>query len=341
MGNCYGIQPEYQNEDMKKFKEMQDQNKNVGDDIPPVKLDELLNNEEEENISLIELLTEQRIQEMMDESDDRADNFDTVKKNRVKNKPLKTFKTPFEFFFKKDIEKDENDKKQHIFNMLFKIKSVMTPEASVMYEMNATEERVKNVDEDINEFKILRNEIGSDGNTVLQVLKLKTKKIAIIEGKSFLTVVVFRKNNDGNYWILSESVMRNNLNTLASMTKIRDEMKNECEIIIRGVRDGPINEGNGSLIVNRGNFNSSVGAMILKPVLGKKFPKFYNKQLNEKINFFLSEPDMSEITWFTENNEDKRKVFDAQRLALLELLDNEPDLFKEEWVESLNALNTK
>ena len=340
MGNCYGVQPEYQNEDLKKFKDLQEKNNQIENEIPPVKLDELSVNEEE-NMSLIELLTEERIQEMIRECNERGDNFDVKKKNRVKNKPLKTLKTPFEFFFKKDVEKDENDKKQHIFNMLFKIKSVMTPAANVMYEMNATEESVQKIDGDISKFDMLRHEMGSDGNTVLQVVKIKTKKIAIIEGKDFLTVVVFRRTEEGNFWIVNESVMRNNLNSLSSMSKLRDEMKNECEIIIRGVRVGPVNGENGSMIVNRGNFNTSVGAMILKPVLGKKFPKFYNKQLIEKINFFLSEPDLTQVKWFTDSNEEKRKVFDAQRIALLQVLEENSESLKEEWIESLNALNTK
>ena len=339
MGNCYSTQNEYRNEDLKKYEDLQD-SIDKQEEIPPVRLDELSNSEDPSK-SLLEILTEERVQQLIADFNDREANFDTSKKTKVKKKELKTFKTPFEFYFKRETEKDENDKKFYIFNMLFKVKGVFNDEASSLFEMNMTEDKIQRIDSDIKSFKVLRTEVSEDQNTVIVVIQMQTKKIAMIDGKDMLTCVVFRRTASGNYWVVAESLSRNNLGNLEAFERVREGFKNESEIFLRGTRFGPMNGEDGVKMVNRGNFNTSVGPIILKPVLGKKFPGFFNKQIKEKVNFFLTEHAMEDLVWFSSDAQEKQSIFDNQRKSFLKMMNEFPEMFDEEWTTKLNELNEK
>ena len=324
MGNCYEKPGSLKN-DRNKFK---------------IEFEELLKDddltESEPNSSferqtLLDLITEERIQKLMKDFDDLEKGFEKSAKTEFSNKILQTLKTPFELYFKKEATKDY----QHILSTLNRLEMPLLPASLIFYEMNMAREGVSQLNTKFQEIELVQTELGPDRNTVVQIVKVAINEDNVLGQKPCLISSVFRRDDAGNFWILGESVLRSQIKKKRAVNELRRRLKSESNIILKGMRVGPVNGDEGQIMLNRGIFRTSVSKLILKPYLAKEYESNMENAIKKMIGFFTREQDTSQLVWFTDDEDEKRKLFLDQRKAFFEMMEQDPGLFDEETKEEL------
>ena len=340
MGNCYGQPAEYSNEDIKLHLRLSkvDNHKNIKTDFENNLSDVGQENMEEEFITpLLQALPESYIQSLIKDLNEKMNNFEIIKKNKILKKNLKALDTPFELYFKQEsIQETETSKKRRIHNLFARMASILTPQASMIYDMNSKEELMTKIDDNLQEYKVIRSDRSEDSNTIIQIILMTTKKFLIVKSKSFLTMRIYRRLSESEYVIVGESILRNDLNKQSDLKKIRSEMFNECEVFLTGSKYGNIEGGFSNCNFTRGDFKTSTGNMILKPIFKKTFNTYNTTNIKEFVNFILK--DHQKLIWFDQDEEEIKKVLNAQRQVLLDYSVEIPEMFSKEWTERLNEL---
>jgi hypothetical protein len=339
MGNCYGQSPEYTNEEIQRHLRTSKIQKK-----PPVILDSDLSDidtktEKKVKLSpLLQIITDSYIESLIEKLNDTMNNFEVSKKTKIIKKNLKTMDSPFELYFKQEnYQPDPEIKKRRLHNMFARIKTIFPPSISMLYELNTSEELMKEIDNNMKDYKVIRSDKSKDSNTIIQILLMTTKKFLIVQSKCFLTMRVFRRISDNEYVVVGESVLRNDLSHQQDVKNIRKEASNECEIFLTGSKYGGMEGDYSCCNLTRGDFQTTTGNVILKPIFKKTFNKYYNKNLIELINFILRDQDIKELVWFGDE-EDVRRVINEARRVLLDFMHEVPDLFDKEWTKRLEEL---
>ena len=342
MGNCYSHSPEYSNDEIKRHlrlskiknpKEIKpDFENNLSDVETETEIPDIIS-------PLLETISESYIQTLINNLNEKMNSFETTKKNKILKKTLKAMDTPFEMYFKQEsIIDEETNKKRRIHNLLAKISSIFTPESSMLYELNSNEELMTRIDNNLKDYKVIRTDKSEDSNTIIQVLLMTTKKFLIVQSKSFLTMRIYRRINESEYVIVGESILRNDLKNQSDFKKIRNEISNECEILLNGSKYSDLGEGYSCFNYTQGDFKTSTGNMILKPIFKKTFNKYYTTNIKEFVNFILDDHDVNDLIWFDQDEESIQKILNTARKILLDYMTEIPDLFNKEWTNRLNEL---
>lgn len=344
MGTCYGKTMEYNEEDIKNHLEL---HKKYGNK-PPI---EPQKNPKSETLSDIDgtllksgntpsrlsIFTQERVDRLTQTLISVIEQFEKSKKNTVVKKKLKSLKTPFELYFKLETIQSENSTKKRKLHIIYsRLKSLFTPAASMLYELNSDEAIMKKVDDNVQDYKILSTGFSEDRSLVIQVILMVTKKVLIVSSKSLLTVRVSRRVSDQEYVVVGESILRNGLAELENLKNLRESLENECEIHINGSRYAHLEDGYSCETMSKGDFNTSAGPMLLKPIFKKTFSKYYNNFVKEFVNFYL-QPPAEHLIWFDEDPKKVEQIFLDQRRVFLEDWHKNPELYGEEWTEKLQV----
>jgi hypothetical protein len=293
-----------------------------------------------------EVLSKEYIESLLLEFGRICEGFELSKKNTVVKKKLASLKTPFELYFKAETLQEEGEgglKKRKLHNLFSKMESVFTPEASILYELNSTEKLMKKVDDNLKEYKVIQTQRSEDGSMILQLVLMVTKRVLIVQSKSFLTIRICKKMSDEKYIVVGESVLRNGLRDVEEVKKIQKKMVNECEIFLNGTRYTETEKGCMSETLSKGDFKTKTGAVVLKPIFKKSFSKYYNNYVKEFVNFVIrgGHDDKKTLIWFEQRDEEICRIFERQRKILLEKMREDPEIFDKKWVEELKELETQ
>lgn len=344
MGNCYGGSAEYTNDEIKKHLRSSKihSEKPIRPDEEDLSQEETQDQIERALRKILDVIPESHIQSMISNLNQVMSDFEMTKKNTILNKVLKTLDTPFEMYFKQENYKaSETAKKQRIHNMLYRIRTIFTPAASMLYELNTSEELMRRLDGNMKDYRTVRFERSADSNTIVQVSHVTTKKFLIIKSKSFLTMRVYRRISDDEFIAVGESVLRNQLADEPDMKEIRDEAQEECEILLSGTKYGGIEEDFTCYNFTRGDFRTTTGNMILKPIFKKTFNTYHNKNLVEFMNFILEDHNPADLVWFDQDPKAVSEILAEQRQIMLDMLQEVPEIFPSEIKEKLEKIRPK
>lgn len=344
MGNCYGHASEYSADEIQQHLRKSKINQPK---IPSMDVDKGLSElntsiETESNVidsRFLDVIDQAYIRQLVAKVDEHKAGFDLKKQNTILKKALKTMQTPFEIYFKQEkVVEESAAKPRRVHNLFAKMNTAFNAEASMLYELNTKEEMMKKIDSNTRSYEVLRTEHSEDGNTILQLVLMKTKKFLIVKSKSFLTMRVCQRVSDSEFTIVGESVLRNELSNQRQVKQVREEIENECEIFLTGSRYGGCEGDFTYTSFTRGDFKTSTGNAILKPIFKKTFNKYYNANLKGFIDFILSDHSGAELLWFGQNQEEVARILKDQRMEFLKLDVEIPDLFVKEVKEKLAEL---
>jgi hypothetical protein len=341
MGNCYGQSPEYTNEEIQKhLRTSKIKHKPI---IPDSDLSDIdTTTEKEERISpLLSVISDSYIESLIEQLNEIMNNFEMSRKTKILKKKLKTFESPFELYFmQENYQPDPTIKKRKLHNMFARTNTLFSPSMSLLYELNTGEALMKKIDGNLKDYKVIRSDKSKDSNTIIQILHMTTKKFLIVKSKFFLTMRIFRRVSNDEYVIVGESVLRNDLSLESDLKKLRNEASNECEIFMTGSKYGNIGDDFTCCNLTRGDFKTSTGSAILKPIFKKTFNKYYNSNLKELVEFTLQDHDLESLIWFDDDKKVIEKIIMKQRKVLLDFMNEVPDLFTNEWTQKLEEMKS-
>ena len=322
---------EYKNEDLDQMRPVPGQNV-----LPSLEPEELDQPEPQDLPSirrdgLLSILTSDWIDKQIAELDQRTGDFDTSKKRKVVIKKLGDLKIPFEFYFVSEKFKPEGSKKRRtLHNYLMRSKGPFSDDFQMLCLMNFDGERMKSIDNNIDQYEMLHKEWNAARDTQVQILRVKTKSFAIVSPKEFLTVQVQTRKGPGRMYTLAQSIGFNNMDKEPSLHALRESLKSENLIYM----SGSCLTDEGRAMFTRGDFDTSMGSMVLKPIFKSTFSKYYKYFFRSMVSF-LFETRETPVVWFGEGSEEAERILAEQRRSLYDWVKAGTGKVKEDQWEAL------
>ena len=227
-----------------------------------------------------------------------------IKEKEILKEAMEYSSQPMQIFAEFEADTDGNKLQKYFFTLPFPF----APEAFHLFGANLTEEKLKQVDENIDSFSQL-NRVNT-GSEILSVAATRSKKIMVIEGRTFVFVKSLRRDQEGQ---LSEFVQSVSLSSVGEFPSIKAFLSTQSNV-------GTIREGAtiivplGSAFQLRGynhvNPLSGVGLLIVKPMVKKTLKTHFNKMVSAIADLLMTHEDLSGLFWLTSDVNEIARIFD-------------------------------
>lgn len=188
-----------------------------------------------------------------------------------------------------------------------------TPAMYFLHSLQQTLETFNKIEDSMNELEVLN--FASNDNVAILVSRTKTKKIMVIEPRSFIVVRMIHRISEDEFLEVQKSVQLTSLAEEQSFIKLMASQQNLAEIKL-GVFSLVQNHGSSVMrVIQQTDILSSTGPFILKVVLKGKFTKFYQNSIKETLKFILeTDPSQfSDFLWFTNDVNEIHRIFQENK----------------------------
>jgi hypothetical protein len=188
-----------------------------------------------------------------------------------------------------------------------------------MYALQQSLESYSKIDDSLEEMELLQ--FAANDDTIVFVVQTKTKKIMLIDPKSFLVVRMIKKISKNEFIECQKSL---NLTDLIHESYYADKLESLKNVAEMHLGANWIKSENGvttEKVLTKVDILSSTSGMVIKPFLKKKFSQVYKNRTREIVRFILdTKPeDYVNLKWFTNDEARIDEIFQESRTILKHL----------------------
>lgn len=192
-----------------------------------------------------------------------------------------------------------------------------TPDAFFLFLINRTPEIIMKIDTDLNKYEIIKHETSKD--MIMTISYFTTKKILLVSSKEFFVVRVVKRVSDDEFMELTRSIHLTDLRNVDCVDQVLSDMKNQASIHLSGMHF----KRNGNRTYYKGftyiDVSSSVGMIILKPILKKKIATCHSNMMDEFVRFIEFRDKNEDYVWFDGLKDDINRTFSVNKGILRSL----------------------
>lgn len=257
-----------------------------------------------------------------------------IPKNRLVNERFKLFDNEYTFWA--DFLDLPSGNKKHCYHHL--LEYPFTPEMFFLFSLQQTLESFSKVDDSLDQLELLN--FAALDDLIITVIKTKTKKILVVEPRSFLVLRVIKRVSPTHFIEAQKSVQLTGLKDQEPWKALLSKQQNLGEIEISAAE---VKLDGGKVTAKSLNYVdvlSSTGPMILRPVLKGKFSRYHKNVVKETLKFLMrtKEADYRSLRWFTNDSAELGRIFAENRRIVAEKRPNLNDLEKSEADEVLRMV---
>ena len=263
-----------------------------------------LSDTEADTTSLFQLLGNEIISQYLASVDGHLLNPETKKpSNVVLDEPLKIFNNSFKLW----LELTDLPTGNKLHNYYSECNSVFTPELHYLCNFQTTNNSIKALDDNVDNFELVSYAIKDD--IALLITKTRTKKILMIDPKTFFVVRLIRRINKNEFVEFQKSVELTALIQDPKLKSILDSQNNVGKIHVSCVKTFIEGEKRTTKFYSQMDVLSGVGALIVKTAAKGKLRTFQNNQQRGLTEFLLKTTDFKDFIWYTHDQADIRRIF--------------------------------
>ena len=182
-----------------------------------------------------------------------------------------------------------------------------TPELYFLLQANMTEEILKEIDDNIDRYSRVGG--AERASQLLSVTLTKSKKILIIEGRSFVVLKNIRRDKDGQLSEFMQSVSHCSLGETPLFRDLQSEQNNLGSIEEGGAVVLP--DGDAFVIKSYNYVNplSGVGIVMVKPVIKKSIKAHFSKLVALLAKKLMTDEKLSGFKWFNNDEEEIKRIY--------------------------------
>lgn len=279
---------------------------------------------EPSEIATIKNLGDEKINEYLSEAKK------AIECDRVRDPKYKLVDTSFKVFnnkycFYADFPDLPSGNKLHEYS--HELEYPFTPAMFFMYSFQQNLEAFNKVDDSLEIMEVLNFSCNND--IAVLITRNKTKKILVIEPRSFIVIRIIQKVSNYEFWEVQKSLQLTSLAEEECFVKMLASQQNLAEIRLGAVS---VIEKDGKTIMrtfNQIDILSSTGPTILKLALKGKFTRFYQNTIKETLKFVLNSDSskFADFLWFTNDVQEINHIFEEnkQRVGKAQIVLNELD----------------
>lgn len=287
-------------------------------------------------VSVIAQLGKPALEEIIKQAQDTIANRELcTPKTRLINERHKMFDNEYTFWA--DFSELPSGNRKHMYR--HQLEYPFTPELFFLYSLQQNLESFSKVDDSLDQMEVLNYAALDD--IFVMVTKTKTKKILVVEPRSFLVLRVIKRISPTHFIEAQKSVQITGLKDQEPWASLISKQQNLGEIEIAGsevkTEDGK------TLVRTLANVDvlSSTGPMILKPILKGKFSRYHKNTVKEALRFAFKtkEGEFKDLKWFTNDPAELTRILEENRRLTREKRPNLNDLDKEEASDLYRLMN--
>ena len=279
---------------------------------------------EPSEIAIIKNLGDEKINEYLNEAKK------AIECDRVRDLKYKLVDTSFKLFnnkycFYADFPDLPSGNKLHEYS--HELEYPFTPAMYFMYSFQQNLEAFNKVDDSLEIMEVLN--FSCNNHIAVLISRNKTKKILVIEPRSFIVIRIIQKVSNYEFWEVQKSLQLTSIAEEECFVKMLASQQNLAEIRLGAVS---VIEKDSKTIMrsfNQIDILSSTGPTILKLALKGKFTRFYQNTIKETLKFVLnSDPSkFADFLWFTNDVQEINHIFEEnkQRVGKAQIVLNELD----------------
>ena len=286
------------------------------------------------NANLLEILTRKEIDELFNKIEPSLIS-EKVKndKSRLLDVNLPLFKNNVKYYC--TLESQENSSYK-IHNYLTEMEFPYTPEIAYLYLLNLGNKAFQQLDGSISYYEVLNYSISE--NMICLITISKTKKVLIVQPRTFLVVRVIRRNEDGSFEEYQQSIdftkMSDN-DIVKRYLKNLEDKENVGRVFFSGVKYTKTDDKWMLRYSNKVDVLSGIGLKIIKGTLKKKMKKYNDNLLKKITEFLVMNENYEDLIWFTKDEKEIKKIF-SDNFQILKNLKLNINSFGENFMNSYN-----
>ncbi len=259
------------------------------------------------SINLIEMLGKDSIDRHMAKVDSLIlnDKMMSKKNELVKGKKMFLYKNLLKFWIRLDTQED-SDYKLH--NYYTQLEIPFTAEFIYLFLINISREESLKLDSSLSNYEVLNYTVSQD--LIVMITKTTTKKILIVQPRSFIVVKIIKLNEDKSVEEYQKSIHLTKLGKDKSVEQYLKKVKNMGIIHDNVIRCSKKEDQWYLENYNKLDVLSSIGLKLVKGTIKKKMIR-YNKKFNHQLTEFLLCRDnfYDDLVWFTNDREELKRIF--------------------------------
>lgn len=262
---------------------------------------------EASQIPCLKLLGEEQIDQFFKEAQiEIQDSSICQTKFRLINEKLKMFGN--EYTMHADFPELESGNKLHHYRN--SVDYPFTPAMYFLHSLQLNIESYSRVDDSLDQLELLN--YSSTDDTIVIISRSRTKKILVIEPRSFIVVRIIKKISDYEFMEVQKSINLTNLAKVEPFSHIASLQPNLGEMKISVYHLFQKDSKFFKQSMTKVDILSSTGPMILKVALKGKFSKIEKNMTKETLRFILTKnkSDYKNLKWFTSSEEEIDKIFE-------------------------------
>lgn len=274
----------------------------------------IISTENKEEIDLFGLIGAQQIENMLKESQDffNTDSFND-KKHVLLNEKVKL--TNSSYVFRAHFSELPSGNKLHHY--LHTFEPPFTSDMLILYSFQQNLESVNKLDDSLDAFEVLCFSCRDD--IAIFVILTRTKKILLIEPRSFLLVRIVKRVSENEFIECQKSLhLINELKDVPFFANKISQIVNMGEMQLGGVWGRSVEGKVVETSFSKVDVLSSTGGVLLKPFLKKKFFNMFKNRTKEITKFALSTKveDFNQLRWFTNDNAKFQELFAKNKTVI-------------------------
>lgn len=199
-----------------------------------------------------------------------------------------------------------------------------TPELYFLFKLNASEEVLKTLDNDIDSVETVYSLIGDE--MVLTVRCSRCRKKSAIPTRDFFVVSITRRLPSGDVVEFNTSVRFTRLKEQEPFKTMCEDLKSQALVYLAGTRLKRDEKGSLMTSFTYIDFFSPAALDEFKPVLHKKIKDYHSTFLSKMVEFLETSLPDQEYFWFTSDKQDIKRIL-SENKALIKNKDYKSESF--------------
>lgn len=246
---------------------------------------------------------------------------------------LPLFKNNLKYYAKLTTQENSSNK---IHNYLTEMEFPFTPEIAYLYLLNLGNKSFQQLDGSIGYYDVLNYTVSE--NMICLITISKTKKVFVVQPRTFIVVRVVRRNEDGSFEEYQKSIGYTSMieNDVVCRYLRNLEGKGEVgRVLFNGVKYEEIGGKWILKYVNQVDVKSGIGLKIIKGTLKKKMKKYNINLIKKLTEFLVMNENFEDLIWFSKDEVEIKNIF-KKNFDILKKSKIDINSFGEDFVNSYN-----
>lgn len=290
------------------------------------------------SVSLFDQMGRVALEALVRQGEDFVNNDEVHRnaKNRLVTEKFKLFGSDYSFWA--DFQDLPSKNKLHCY--FHQLEYPFTPELYFLFSLQHTLDSFGRVDDSLDELEVLNFQVQDD--MLVKLVRTRTKKIMVIEPRSFLVLSVVKRLSKDKVIEVQKSVQLTTLSAQEPWQRILSEQFNLAELKMSACVVERV-EGK-TVMRNKSEVDilSSTGPIILKMALKGKFSRMYKNSVKEALRFVLrtGEADFRNLLWFTNAPDELKRILSENKTLAAEANLNMAELDNSEKEEVTSGIRS-